>query len=364
MKPFYPIVFLLSTLVFLEGISRFFQAVFPYEDHQRYSVARIEDWKGRLRVLKINGRGAIGELYNGQKRQAAFFGTSSLLTPVPMKKAFPELLRRKAGGGRLHIDNYSFFGQTLETLIKKLNSLRRLSRRYDFSVVCLTNLLREGEAPGLQDSFRFQTRGISLYSQVKNRHKMKPFSPPALFFKKPLDFSVDSLMKEAAARPSLRKAIDGSAVFRFNFQVNQRRKEEASLLIDEIVRRLYDISDKIFWMTEPFAYSADMPASYRSVFRMLKSMPAGDQLLFMDIKSLGLYMAGAKDFVKKAVLQTKAYAEEDLVFIDLFQLMQKEIADNPGLFSDEFHLSEKGHETALQLAAPVFLQHIPDLFKD
>ena len=70
-------------------------------------------------------------------------------------------------------------------------------------------------------------------------------------------------------------------------------------------------------------------------------------------------MEEQKELIKN-IVQEKT---KDVIFIDLFSLIQKEISRKPDLFIDESHLSEKGHELISQFLLPVLVKYIPELKK-
>ena len=75
----------------------------------------------------------MGELFKGQKKQLALFGTSSSFYNVPYEKNWPALISIKNEG--IHIDNFSYFSQNLDNLNKHLKSLCRLKRSYNIVII-------------------------------------------------------------------------------------------------------------------------------------------------------------------------------------------------------------------------------------
>ena len=148
--------FYILIFCFLEFFSRYGHIIFPYEDHQRYGVTRSVEFFSRRNVeeylqkkdpsifttrvfpLKINGRSAIGELFQGQKIKIAFFGTSALFESVPMNKAWPEFLK-KFSHNKIHVDNFAYYDTSFKILKKKLDSLCSTRRFYNLLVIQLSH---------------------------------------------------------------------------------------------------------------------------------------------------------------------------------------------------------------------------------
>ena len=88
------ILFIIVIVCFFEIFSRYGHIIFPYEDHQRYGYTQNKRTFITSPFQKINGRGAIGDLFEREKKSIAFFGTSTLFDGVPMSRTWPELLKK------------------------------------------------------------------------------------------------------------------------------------------------------------------------------------------------------------------------------------------------------------------------------
>ena len=120
----------------IELLARYLYILFPFEGYQKYGLARKNKYS-----LKVNERGVLGELYRGQKLQIAFFGNSSnlLLDNSLNNKNLPERLKskieEKTGRQTVHVDNFSLGKNDYHHILKQLQSLCRIRRFYNITVI-------------------------------------------------------------------------------------------------------------------------------------------------------------------------------------------------------------------------------------
>ena len=370
------LLFIFLIFVFLETFSWHGHIVFPYEDHQRYGVRQslellskrnVEEYLQkkdpsiffkRLFPLRINGRSAIGELFQGQKTQIAFFGTSTLFEAVSMDKSWPELLR-KFSHNKIHVDNFAYYDESFETLKKKLDSLCLTRRFYDLLVIQISNMEPRDKEDHFQNRFKpIPTVFPQIYQKTKqwlDRSEDENLLLFKFFQKKPfyLHFHLNGIV----AMKELRKK---KGVFiNYNLEAKQSSIDEASHLIPKILDKAECLSNQVFWLTEPFAWSEGMLNSYtKSHFQAFRAPTNNPHVFkFANIKSVGLRQIQYVSAIKKILQKQK----REIIIIDLFDFIQKEISNNSDLFVDEGHLSEKGHELAFQFILPYFLEYMPEL---
>ena len=348
-KIFIQSFFFFIIFFFLEIFILYGHFIFPYEDHARYQHTKnIKLIISSSTLKKINGRSAIGELFNRQKKQVAFFGTSSLFDGVSMYKTWPALFG-KSTNNMVHVDNFAFFGETVETLLKKLHNLCLLQRYYDISVIQLshTGIGEEYYTPGYHDIIKpHKTKFPRIYQKIEKWYNRT--QTENLFLKKLMK---NNNFNEVAVREKQQNVF-----IKHSVEVDKKQVERVVYLIPKIVKKAYCISKKVFWLTEPFAWSENMLDSYEKIYIHLERVKKedSDTLLFADNESLGLYMMKQKQII------TEIVKKENIIFIDLFDSFQKEISKTPNLFIDESHLSEKGHQFAFEIIHPFFLKHISE----
>ena len=327
--------------------------IFPYEDHQRYGDIKFKE-RGQNHHFKINGRGAIGDIFKGQNIQIAFFGTSSLFHRVPINKTWPELLK-KSSNSKIHVDNFGFFLETLENVKKKLQGLCYLKKFYDVLIIQLSYISDKSDS-SYQDRFLPSKNSfLQSYQQIKKWYNRQTtpqfftlFNPPSYYLHNPHD-DLNDIVDQQQLRPKL-----------YDFFVDHKidilpeKTDKISHLIPKIINKAYCISDKVFWFSEPFAWSDNMLKSYEDIYYSVQKV-SETSYVFANNKSLGNYMMVNKEIVKNLVEKQKG-----VVFFDLFSIFQIEITQKPNLFFDDTHLSEKGHELALQFILPFFIEHIPE----
>ena len=354
------IFFIFTIFFFLEIFSRYGHLIFPYEDHQRYGYTQNKTILKIHPFQKINGRAAIGMLFKGAKKNIAFFGTSSLFDGVPMNKTWPELLK-KASNNTIHIDNFGFFSESVKTLNKKFESLCKLKRYYAFAIIQLSHVYLANETLSYQNRFTPEKKGVfKSYQLIKKWHSRSQYNTSSLFKffnKKPTYLIYD--LEETTALKGNREFLSQNVFVDNTTKIDSKTIAEIASLIEGIIEKSYCISKTVFWLTEPFAWSKSMLKSYEDIYYHLEEVHTGNQPLFASNKSLGLYMKKQKEIIKNIVQkQTK-----EIVFIDLFNFIQKEISVKSDLFIDDSHLSEKGHESVFRFLLPTFLRYIPELQK-
>ena len=219
-----------------------------------------------------------------------------------------------------------------------------------------------GGGVGYQDRFKPIQAFLQTYQKTKQWYKRNiDKDNKALlfkfFFEKPLylhphyDFDKRIIIKGFQQRKGL--------FINHTVEIKQSSIDEASHLIPKILDKAECLSNQVFWLTEPFAWSEDMLSSYtKSHFHAL-GVPTNNPHVFKfaNTKSIGLsqikYALHVKNILKEQ--------NKEIVIIDFFDFFQKKISNTPNLFVDEQHLSEKGHELAFQFMLPYFLEYLPEL---
>ena len=340
----------------MEGFARYGYILFPYEDHQRYAVKKTAE-RGLFLKMKINGRSAIGEIFKGQKTQVAVFGASNLFYGVSsIDKTWPELLK-KTSLNKIHVDNFGYTGQSLDIMKEKLSSLCSLRRFYDISIINHSYIFRKTHSSfGYQNRFKPTIGSFQTYQKLKTWYKRGQieilFSD--LFITTPfhaLYYDLQDIVMKKNLQSQLQQFFVSHAR-----EINQKRINELSVIIQEISDKAHCISDKVFWITAPFAWSKDMLESYKDIYYHIEKIRTEPYFLFADYKSLGQYFVRQKNTIKNIVQQNT----ENITFIDLFDLFQKEMSKTPNLFFDETHLSEEGHELVLKSISPYLLNYISE----
>lgn len=349
------ILFVIVIACLFEIFSRYGHIIFPYEDHQRYGYTQNKKSFITSPFQKINGRGAIGDLFKGEKKSIALFGTSALFDGVPMDKTWPKLLT-KLSNNSVHIDNFSFFGESIKTLNKKLKSLCKLKRFYALSIIQIshTDLTEEIYTPGYRDRFTPKKKGgFKTFQQIKKWHSRSQNNQFFNFFKKKPFYHTYNL-EEITTLKRARKMLLQNVFINDTIKIDKKLINEISPLVEEVIKSSFCISKTVFWLSEPFAWSKNMLRSYDNIYYHLEEIYTRNQPLFASNKSLGLYMEEQKELIKN-IVQKKT---KDIIFIDLFSLIQKEISSNPDLFIDESHLSEKGHRFIFQFLFPILVKYV------
>ena len=342
-------IFILLILLFLELLSKYIDIIFPYESHQKYGYTKSSKiLNNKFYKLNVNGRGAIGELFSGQKIQIAFFGNSSLFDGVPMDKNWPSLLRQ-LNNKNIHIDNFAFFGQKIEELNEKLKSLCNLKRFYDISVIQLSNFNYEDIVLRYHDRRKPNSKKYQTYQQIKKWYnRNKKFNQ---YFKKPPDYLTIYLehiieLKNFHKQQSHLFIKDKSKKVPIN-------DYNAPYRIEQIIDSVKCISNRIFWLTEPFAYSKNMLTHYKNIplsFYYRLENNQSSEYIFLDLEFQAHYTFKQQKIIKDILKKHN----KELVFIDIANLIQKELSKKENLFIDETHLSEKGHELVFNLMLPYF----------
>ena len=369
-KFFYSCFFIFMIIFFLEIFARYGYILFSYETHQKYSRYLKEDEAVDI-DLKINGRSAIGDLFKGQKVQLAFFGTSSLFYGVSTEASWPGLLKRLSNN-KIHIDNYGFPCELTQTLRERLDNQCRLRKFYDAVFIQFSNIVYpfeddEGCPPHFHYTDRFKPSNkkfLESYQHLKKWYDSgQNVIPWFYFFRKPPYnshyYEIDEIVYEK------RKYLHLDHLFVDHVkEINKERVKFEASLIPEIINKVYCLSDTVFWATEPFLWSENLLESYKDIYWSLMRIETKNNFfLFANEDSIGKYMTKKNKVFKNIIKKNKRH-NKDIIFIDLFELTQKELSSKtPNLFLDEYHLSEQGHKLMLHFTLPYLIKHSPEIRK-
>ena len=343
------ILFSISVLCFTELLNLFILPI-SFENYPRYETFKLDEFS-----TKINGRGAIGELYRGQKLQLAFLGDSTLFQALTNEKTLPEKLKRKlqaTTGKKIHVDNFSVGKNNHDYLLKQLQILCRQKRFYNliFIQISFNREFRDflGEPspyykrrmPNSKYSWQTLVQLKKWYQRMNNKNPFHSFFPK----------EISHFQKYSPEKRHHPLFQDLFIDYKINF--TEESKQKISIAISKIKYEATCISNKLIWMTPFFLYHEKMLKSYIKNYAFLwvipKTNPKFQNFLFVSPKAWGEYAFRENQFVKKKLKEHK------IVFIDLFSFMQKQIQTVPNLFTDEIHASEKGFKYIIEYIYPKF----------
>ena len=152
--------------IIFEGVARLSPYYIQPQVHQKFQVSKgparpeayQEEAKFNTWEWRTNGRGARGALYQGQKIQVGFFGTSTTACSfLTQKHSWPERIANKYN--ELHADNYGRDGAGSYEARTIMNDLADKGVRYD-AVVVMTrpSLPYELKADADSTAFHFWKR--------------------------------------------------------------------------------------------------------------------------------------------------------------------------------------------------------------
>ena len=348
--------FIFVVFCFIELLARYLYILFPFENFNRYGWTVNYNYK-----FKVNERGALGELYRGQKIQIAFFGNSSLFDNALNNKTLPERLKSKIedkiGEHTIHVDNFSIGQNDYHHILKQLQSLCRIRRFYNIAVIQKTPIkelfldIKGGPSPYHKrwwpNHFKILQTGRLLKKWYKRTERNKfPFY--SLFPKRKTYFStIQNNLPEIRHNPLFQDLFVD-----YQMKLTEKSKKEISRAIAQISQKTTCITNKLVWMIPYYLWSEKMLKSYTKkqtyMWKVPKNNTTFQNILLRSPRTLGQYIFKENQFVKR---QLKKYG---ISFIDLFSFMQQQITTTPDLFVDEYHVSEKGFEYMANYIYPEF----------
>ena len=353
------LIYILLVISFFEFFSRYGYKIFPYEGFQRYSIHTERKYSIQLKSdkiefepfsIKINGRGAIGKIYNGEPIQIAFFGTSSLFYPVPNNKTWPELLRKSRSG--IHVDNFGMFNESLETLFKKIDKLCLSKLFYDISVIQLSHL-EKNRVHLYHNKFKPKLdKFFQSYQQIRSWYSSrKKWEGEGVDFIKNKPYFFDYKLRTFFIERNLQHTLFKELFIQHEYKINTNLEYEQLIL--KIINKAHCISDKVFWITEPIPWNENMLDYYYSIPLYMDNVSNSYNYVFLNHESFLKYRLRQKNTVQNILKQ-----REDITFIDSYTFIKKEVVRTPQLFILPTHFSARGHKLMFNKIRPKIMEYI------
>ena len=341
------LLFIITILLFIELLIRNLYVLFPFENYQRYSWITNNNYK-----FKVNERGALGDIYKGQKNQIVFLGNSTTFDNALYNETLPERLKNKVeekiGKNTVHIDNFSIGKNNFNNISKQIGSLCRLRRYYKAAVIQNPFQIEFFKIKGPPKPYNENYIPKSGYILQTLLQLKKWYNPNFYFFfpKKRKVFSgiMQNNLPQVRQDSSFQELFIDHEVF-----LTKEEKREISETITKINHEVSCISKKLLWMIPFYLWSESMLNSYFKKYTYLWRVDKNSgEIYFKSPKTLGQHAFKENEFVKKKLV------EANISFIDLFSVMEHQITISHDLFVDEIHLSEKGYEFIANNIYPEF----------
>ena len=136
---------------------------------------------------------------------------------------------------------------------------------------------------------------------------------------------------------NLQKSLLKELFVNYNHEIKQESIENQKQLIPKIINKAYCISKKVFWITEPIAWSQDMMESYKTIPLVMRDINKKDHVFtFSNHESLGRYMIQQKNIIKN-IVQT----HKQIILIDSHDFIKKEISKKNLIFLSTLDIFQK-----------------------
>lgn len=344
----------------LEIISRQLLDLMPFESHRRYAT-RIHQ-NGEVEPV-TNGRGARGEWPQKQALQVAMIGSSILGDyNVPSKKTWPELLKKNFQIP-LHIDNYAVGYTKFGTASEILQSIKANNLHYDIILIQLAaDSLNVQRFNYLSQTFMsrwvirpdencaFCALSIKFIQRQQSRDKF-------------LNFSVEKInswlpFKSETPRPNY-----------FDLKWYQKMKKESKFvtgdtniaepiktIANDLVPKVFDLAKSItphvIWVPEDIGFHPQMKESYKDKFTNLIPIDYKTNEYFYSEESRAEIFNKLNQLVRNHAHNMK------IDEMDWAKPIQALLPTEEGLYADEYHLTEKGHEKVAHIMGPQFSKYL------
>lgn len=350
-KLLYSFSFIIFVFLGLEGISRIAFYIWPLEVHQKYLIKK----SGEDILRAHNGRGARGSIYLGQPIKIAIFGSSiTELHYIKQNLTWSEQLKKYLGND-IHIDVFAVGtgDKTVEDIMRTL-----IAQDYHYDIILLQLVLSHAElylskarlyeqhysgrflAPDhIKSHFVWYLK--KWWEQKKSDDIFEVKWSPINFLSSPQTKKISKVIK-APKTISYSKDIRQSQIVKSRLvdlpqswvdEIHERwlfHKNKA----DEILSAAHRLGDYVLWGPDGIAYDKDMLESYKDIY--ITTLPCNNDQNYVNEKGLAKFTK-EREKITRQLFRQRIDGE-----INWSSFIQKKLSHEPGLYSDEYHLSEKG----------------------